>query len=196
MLFLAGHETSAAALGWALYLIANRPDVQARMREEADAALGDRRPEFADMRRMPFIRDVFHETLRLYPPVAFLARDAAGPSELCGQPIEAHAQTIVPTWLMHRHGDLLGRRRSVQSRPVRRPGDQDRARLRLSAVQHGAARLFGHGLRAAGGDAGAGGTGAPLHFHPTPGHVPEPVSRLTVRSANGLPLRVERRAGL
>ena len=84
MLFLAGHETSAAALGWSLYLIANRPDVQARMRAEVDAALGDRAPEFSDMRRLPFIRDVFQETLRLYPPVAFLARDAAAATELAG----------------------------------------------------------------------------------------------------------------
>jgi cytochrome P450 len=68
MLFLAGHETSAAALAWALYLIAHRPDVQARMRAEADAALGDRAPEFSDLRRLPFVRDVFQETLRLYPP--------------------------------------------------------------------------------------------------------------------------------
>ena len=106
MLFLAGHETSAAALGWALYLIANQPEIQTRMREEANSVLGARAPEFSDMRRLSLIRDVFQETLRLYPPVAFLARDSAEDTRLCGQSIEKHSQTIVPTWLMQRHALL------------------------------------------------------------------------------------------
>lgn len=193
MLFLAGHETSAAALGWALYLIANRPDVQTRMREEAEAALGDRKPEFSDMRRMPFIRDVFQETLRLYPPVAFLARDAAKPTELCGQPIEGHALAIVPTWLMHRHGVYW---------PDADQFNPDRFADPATKSARACAYLpFSMGPRVCSGTAFAlqEATLALAElvrrfvFLPTPGHVPEPVSRLTVRSANGLPLRVERR---
>jgi cytochrome P450 len=193
VLFLAGHETSAAALGWSLYLIANRPEVQVRMRAEVDAALGDRQPEFSDMRRLPFIRDVFQETLRLYPPVAFLARDSAEPSELCGQPIEAHAQTIVPTWLMHRHGVYW------------KDADQfDPDRFSDPATKSARACAF---LPFSMGPRVCSGTAFALQeatlalaelvrrfeFSPTPGHTPEPVSRLTVRSANGLPLKIERR---
>ncbi len=193
MLFLAGHETSAAALGWALYLIANRPDVQARMRAEVDAALGDRAPEFSDMRRMPFVRDVFQETLRLYPPVAFLARDAASATELCGQAIAAHSQTIVPTWLMHRHGIYW------------KDADQfDPDRFADPATKSARACAF---LPFSMGPRVCSGTAFALQeatlalaelvrrfeFSPTPGHTPEPVSRLTVRSANGIPLKVTRR---
>ncbi|MGC9420614.1 MAG: cytochrome P450, partial [Rhodovulum sp.] len=63
--FLAGHETSASALAWALYLLALFPDAQARVAAEA----GDlpARPGLADLKRLSFTRDVFRETLRLYP---------------------------------------------------------------------------------------------------------------------------------
>lgn len=195
MLFLAGHETSAAALGWALYLIANRPDVQARMRAEADAALGLRAPEFSDMRHLPFIRDVFQETLRLYPPVAFLARDAAEPTKLCEQPIEAHAQTIVPTWLMHRHGVYWSDANQF---------DPDRfADPATKSARACAFMPFSMGPRVCSGTAFAMQEATlalaellrRFEFSPAPDHTPEPVSRLTLRSANGLPLRVERRKG-
>ncbi len=193
MLFLAGHETSAAALGWALYLIANRPDVQERMRAEADAALGSRAPEFSDMRRVPFIRDVFQETLRLYPPVAFLARDAAAPTQLCGQVVEAHAQTIVPTWLMHRHGVYWTDAHQF---------DPDRFADPATKSARACAFLpFSMGPRVCSGTAFAMQEATlalaqllrRFEFSPVPGHQPEPVSRLTLRSANGLPLRVKRR---
>ena len=193
MLFLAGHETSAAALGWALYLIANRPDVQARMRAEADAALGDRAPEFADMRRLPFIRDVFHETLRLYPPVAFLARDATESGRLYEQAIQAHSPIIVPTWLMHRH--------SVYWKD---PDQFDPDRFADPATKSARACAFlpfSMGPRVCSGAAFALQEATlalaelvrQFEFAPTPGHIPRPVSRLTVRSANGIPLRVRRR---
>ena len=191
MLFLAGHETSAAALGWALYLIANRPDVQARMRAEIDAALEDRAPEFSDMRRMPFVRDVFQETLRLYPPVAFLARDAATPTQLCEQAIEAHAQTIVPTWLMHRHGVYWSDANQF---------DPDRFADPATKSARACAFLpFSMGPRVCSGTAFAMQEATlalaellrRFEFSPVPGHTPEPVSRLTLRSANGLPLRIQ-----
>jgi cytochrome P450 len=193
MLFLAGHETSAAALGWALYLIANRPDIQTRMRAEVDAALGDRKPEFSDMRQLPLIRDVFQETLRLYPPVAFLARDAAEPRILCGQAIEAHAQTIIPMWLMHRHATIWND--ADQFNPDRF-SDPDTKTARARAFLP-----FSMGPRVCSGTAFALQEATlalaelvrQFEFSPTPGHRPEPVSRLTVRSANGLPLRVRRR---
>jgi cytochrome P450 len=193
MLFLAGHETSAAALGWSLYLIANRPDVQTRMREEADAALGDRAPEFADMRRLPFTRDVFQETLRLYPPVAFLARDAATPTELCGESVAAHSQMIVPTWLMHRHGVYW---KDPDQFDPGRFSDPETKTARACAFLP-----FSMGPRVCSGTAFALQEATlalaelvrRFEFSPTPGHTPEPVSRLTVRSANGIPLQVRRR---
>jgi cytochrome P450 len=195
MLFLAGHETSAAALGWALYLIANQPEIQTRMREEANSVLGARAPEFSDMRRLSLIRDVFQETLRLYPPVAFLARDSAEDTRLCDQSIEKHSQTIVPTWLMQRHALLW---KDADHFNPDRFADPATKPARACAYFP-----FSMGPRVCSGAAFALQEATlalvelvrRFRFSPMPDHVPEPVSRLTVRSANGLPLRVERCQG-
>ena len=64
--FLAGHETSAAALSWALYLLARYPQFQDQVAQEAAHLTGSE--DFAAIRNLPFTRDVFRETLRLYPP--------------------------------------------------------------------------------------------------------------------------------
>ena len=72
--FLAGHETSASALGWALYLLARYPDWQDRLAEEAEGALCAR-PRFrGDVPGLRLSRDVFREALRLYPPVPMMVR--------------------------------------------------------------------------------------------------------------------------
>ena len=76
--FLAGHETSASALAWALYLLAMYPDVQDRVAAEAADVAGPD-PRFSDMSRLKFTRDVFRETLRLYPPVPMMVRETTWP---------------------------------------------------------------------------------------------------------------------
>jgi cytochrome P450 len=75
-LFLAGHETTANALAWTWYLLARHPHVADKLRAELDSALGTRPPEASDVPHLPFTRDVFAETLRLYPPAWILGRRA------------------------------------------------------------------------------------------------------------------------
>jgi cytochrome P450 len=65
-LFLAGHETTAVASTWALYLLSRHPEVERRYRDEV-ASLGGRAPRFEDLPRLPYTLRVFKETLRLYP---------------------------------------------------------------------------------------------------------------------------------
>ncbi|MBI1352049.1 MAG: cytochrome P450 [Actinomycetales bacterium] len=100
---VAGHETVASALTWAWALLAADERVQARLHEEADAVLGDRDPEFADYRRLPFARAVFDEVLRLYPPAWLITRKAVVPDTLAGHEIPAGALVILSPWLLHRH---------------------------------------------------------------------------------------------
>jgi cytochrome P450 len=193
MLFLAGHETSAAALGWTLYLIANQTGVQDRMADEARAVLGERPIEFSDLRRLGIIRNAFQETLRLYPPVAFFARDAAGQTELCGQAIEGGALTIIPAWLMHRN-DTLWKDSDLF--------DPDRFSDPMTKSVRACAYFpFSMGPRVCPGAAFALQEATMVlaillrsfRFLPVPDHTPEPVSRLTLRSDNGLPLRIQPR---
>ena len=74
-LFVAGHETTAAALAWSMYLLAQHPDALARAREEA-LSLGGRAPTFEDLPKLGYCLRVFKEAMRLYPPVYFFGRQA------------------------------------------------------------------------------------------------------------------------
>jgi cytochrome P450 len=190
IMFLAGHETSAAALGWALYLIAMRPDIQERMHAEAAAVFGDRLPEFRDIKQLRLARDVFRETLRLYPPVAFIPRDATEKATMRNKIVKAGSILFVSPWLLHRHRKLW-----------RRPDDFDPDRY-LEADAKQSVRCayipFSAGPRVCLGAAFAMQEGVLIlaylarHFRlePAEGHVPVPVARLTLRSENGIRLRI------
>lgn len=103
VLFLAGHETSASALTWVFYLLAARPELVARMRSEIIAVAGDRPIGLEQVKRLSFVRNVFRETLRLYPPITFLPRVALESSSLGGYPVRRGALVIVSPWVLHRH---------------------------------------------------------------------------------------------
>lgn len=97
--FLAGHETSASALAWALYLLALYPDWQDKLAEEASQFSG----EFADLSRLALTRDVFRETLRLYPPVPMMVREATLAETFRNRHIRPGAQIVLSPWHLHRH---------------------------------------------------------------------------------------------
>lgn len=99
--FLAGHETSASALAWGLYLLAMFPQAQNRVAAEADL-LGDV-PEFGALSKLRFTRDVFREVLRLYPPVPMMVRENQKPEEMRGRAVRRGAQIVLSPWHLHRH---------------------------------------------------------------------------------------------
>mgnify|MGYP005856666347 CR=1 FL=1 len=104
--FLAGHETSASALAWALYLLALYPEWQERLAAEAEAVFGDRAPEFVHMSRLRVARDVFRETLRLYPPVPMMVRESTCPESFRNRDVKPGAQVVISPWHLHRHERL------------------------------------------------------------------------------------------
>lgn len=97
--FLAGHETSAAAMAWALYLLALYPEWQDRLAQEAREFDGS----FANLSALAVTRDVFRETLRLYPSVPMMVREAAQPRIFRNRPLKTGAQVVVSPWHLHRH---------------------------------------------------------------------------------------------
>jgi cytochrome P450 len=103
VLFLAGHETSASALTWVFFILATQPALVARLRAEVQAVCGDGPVTFEHTRRMPFIRNIFRETLRLYPPITFLPRVANEATSLDGYRIKRGALVMVAPWVLHRH---------------------------------------------------------------------------------------------
>jgi cytochrome P450 len=101
-IMLAGHETTANALSFALWLLAKDQVVQTRLHEEAVRVLGNRSPTADDYRRLPYATQVFSETLRLYPPVWTIARACVQPYEIAGYPIKAGAILLASQFVVHR----------------------------------------------------------------------------------------------
>lgn len=100
-MFLAGHETTALALTYALILLSKSPEALARVEAEADALSGP--ATMADLARLPYTAAVIDETLRLYPPAWIIGREATRDiPDFPAGPVAKGTQIIVTPWLMHR----------------------------------------------------------------------------------------------
>lgn len=99
---LAGHETTATSLAFALHLLARHPEEQRRARAEITRVLGDRTPDAADMDRLPYLTRVLKETMRLYPAAPVIGRNAVAAAEVGGYTIPAGANVILAPWVTHR----------------------------------------------------------------------------------------------
>jgi len=185
--FLAGHETSASALAWALYLLATHPEAQARVAAEA-AALGPD-PSFSDLSRLRFTRDVFREALRLYPPVPMMVREASRPERFRNRDVPTGAQIVLSPWHLHRHTDIWDAPDDFD--PDRYGTENGKACLRTAYIP------FSAGPRVCTG-AGFAMVEGPLllamitgAFDISPdGPPPVPVAHLTVRARDGIQLRL------
>ena len=100
---VAGHETTALALAWALYLLALHPERQEEARAAARAALGGRAATADDLPALAPVRRVIEEALRLYPPAAFMTRQARIEAELAGHRIGPGCLIMIPIYAIHRH---------------------------------------------------------------------------------------------
>ena len=188
--FLAGHETSASALAWALYLMALYPEWQDKVAAEA-TALDD--PSFAAVSGLKLSRSVFRETLRLYPPVPMMVREATCPERFRDRDVPQGSQIVISPWHLHRHERLW-----------ENPDAFDPARWETEngkTCQRNAFIPFSAGSRVCTG-AGFAMIEGPLilsmlikqyRFEPVTGRDPVPVAHLTVRSKDGIWLRLVER---
>jgi cytochrome P450 len=103
---LAGHETTASALAWSWYLLATNPAVDRTLREAIGRTIGDRRPTVADLPTLAYPRQVFEESLRLYPPLHAFPRDALADDVIGGYRIPAGNTVTICTYLIHRNPRL------------------------------------------------------------------------------------------
>ena len=197
-LFLAGHETSASALGMACYLLAQFPEAQQRLRLEVQAALaGQERPlGFDDLRLLPYGTALFNETLRLYPPVSFFIREATADGQLGQSRCPMGALLTLSPWVIQRHEQHWSDPNAF--RPERFLAGSATAQERAWARD--AWLPFGLGPRKCPGAAFALQEALLVlaelvrrqRLLPEPGHRPDLVGRLTLRSRNGIQLRLER----
>lgn len=102
-IFMAGYDTTALGLTWALHLLLQHPEKMARLQLEVDQVLAGRTPTFADLPQLSYTRMVFQEALRLYPPVAWLPRTAIADDVIDGFTIPAGATVIIPIFVIQQH---------------------------------------------------------------------------------------------
>lgn len=191
---VAGHETTASALTWVLWLLAGDAEVQGEVARELDEVLGERAPTYADLDRLPWTRAVFDEAMRLYPPVWLVSRHAKEDDVLAGREIPAGSLIIMTPYIAQRDPQLW--EAPTEFRPQRF----------LDGHRRGAAGdaifwPFGLGPRMCIGRDFAYVEGMAVlsvllrqvAVSRVPGVVPRPAALVTLRPADALPIVVTRR---
>jgi cytochrome P450 len=189
--FLAGHETSASALAWALWLLAANPDVQDKVAVEA-AAFGDD-PQFSDLSKLRYTKDVFREALRLYPPVPMMVRETTCPERFRERDVPVGSQIVLSPWHVQRHERFWDNPDAFD--PDRFKTDNGKQCLRDAYIP------FSSGPRVCTGAGFAMVEGPMLlamivrayRLKTVADKTPVPVAHLTVRSAGGIWLELEKR---
>ncbi|WP_229914149.1 cytochrome P450 [Streptomyces capitiformicae] len=105
--FLGGADTSAAALAWALHLLGQHPEIEARLHAEADAVLGGRPATHADLPRLELAGRILTETLRLWPPGWVVTRTCTTDTQLGPHAVSAGTSIVYSPYLLHRRADLF-----------------------------------------------------------------------------------------
>jgi cytochrome P450 len=193
-IFLAGHETSANALGWCWYLLAAHPEVEGRLHAEVDEVLRGREARIDDVPRLGLSARIFAEAIRLYPPLWAIARRAIGDCEIAGHTIPAGSVVILSQYVTQRDGRWFAEPERFD--PERWTAEARASRPRFSYFP------FSAGSRACLGEAFAAVEGAlclatiaqkwqlrrasdaPIALQP----------QLTLRARNGIRMRVEPRS--
>ena len=182
--FLAGHETSASLLGWALWCLAAAPEWGEQVTAEARGFM--RAPGFAALSGMPVTRNVLRETLRLYPPVPMFVREATRAEAFRKRAVPVGAQVVISPWHIGRHAALW------EAPDEFDPGRWDRetpAREAWLPFSAGPRVCPGAGFAMVEATVLLAALMAAYRFEPM--EPPIPVAHLTVRAEDGIRLRVK-----
>ena len=192
-LLAAGHETTAVALSWVWYVLAQHPEVERRLHAELDVALGGRAPAIEDLPRLPYTRMVIEEAIRLYPPAWAIIRRAISADQIGPYSIPAGMLIMISPYTIHRHPGFWDNPETF---------DPERFTPERSAGRpHFAYMPFGGGPRQCIGNTFAL-TEAQLvlatlaqryRLRQNPPHDVQPKPAITLRPDGGMPMRLERR---
>ena len=189
MLFLAGHETTASSLTWTLYCLSLDQQAQQKAYEEIISINKDGKFSISDIKEMKYLTNVFKEALRLYPPVGFFARQSKGEAKIRDKVLQKGAGVVVAPWLIHRHDDFW--EAPHEFRPDRHNenipkekyipfGLGERVCIGQGFAMQEAIIILANILRE-------------FKLELKDGFVPDVVGRLTVRSANGMMIKMSKR---
>ncbi len=189
-LFMAGHETTANTLAWCWYLLSQDSEAAGRVATEARDALRGRIAGHADVEKLPFTTAVIEEALRLYPPVPVLAREAVERAEIAGREVETGSLVLVIPWLLHRNPTLWDA--PDEFRPERFLGPPP-ARYSYVPFSLGPRVCTGQQFGLTESIIGLASLAQDFSLALRQGHLVMPVSRLTLRPGEHLPMRLGRR---
>jgi cytochrome P450 len=189
----AGHETTAVALTWTLWLLAKDQATQQRVFEEARAVAGNQTIDATHVEGLSFCRQVIQEAMRLFPPAPGIARISKDAMELGGIKIPARTRIHIPVFALHRNIGLWDNPDAFD--PDRFAPDQVKTRPRYAFLP------FGGGPRVCIGAGFAMIESAIILativrafcFQPVAGHRPKPVAKITLRPSGGMPLLIMNR---
>ncbi|MCI4662916.1 MAG: cytochrome P450 [Neomegalonema sp.] len=190
---VAGHETTALALAWSLYLLAHDENVQERAAAEARAAIGQGPARGDHLEALPYCRQVIEEAMRLFPPAAMISREAVARDTLLGREIEPGDMVIMPIYTLHRHSHFW--EDPMHFDPEHFAPEKVKARDRYLYLPFGAGPRICIGMGFALWEAQIilATLLARFRFLPKGGTQPEPVMTITLRPKGGMPLKIERR---
>jgi cytochrome P450 len=189
----AGHETTAVALTWTLWLVAKNATLQEQLFDEVIAAAGEEPIGAAHLDRLVLCRQAIQEAMRLYPPVASLSRQANVETTLGEHHVKPSTYVIVPVYALHRHVRLWENPNTFVL--DRFAPHQAKARPRYAYLP------FGGGPRVCIGASFAiieatvilATLVRAFHFRPVLGHKPRPIARASLRPQGGMPIFIESR---
>ena len=189
----AGHETTAVALTWTLWLLAKDQESQQRVFEEVAALAGHDRIAAVHVHGLTYTRQVIAEAMRLFPPAPGIGRVPGAPMILAGMQIDTRTRIHIPIFALHRNVRLWDDPNAFD--PGRFAADRVKTRSRYAYLP------FGGGPRVCIGASFATIEAAAIlavlvrafRFRPLKAHKPRPVARVTLRPAGGMPLLVAAR---
>ncbi|HEV2549417.1 MAG TPA: cytochrome P450 [Stellaceae bacterium] len=192
-IMMAGHETTASALGWIWYLLSQHPAEERKLHREVDEVLKGRAPTFEDIPNLPYTRMVIQEGMRLYPPVHTLSwRQATADDDVCGRRIPKGSIVWVVPWALHRNPTLWENPERFD--PMRFSPERNASRSRFAYLP------FSTGPRVCVGATLAMteavlivATMAQAYCLRLAGEAPEPQGLVTLRSRHGMRMSLERR---
>jgi cytochrome P450 len=186
----AGHETTALALTWTFYLLSLHPEVESRVKREIAAATGGGRVRAQHIDGLAYTNQVIQEAMRLYPPAALIVRAAQRDIQLGSERVRAGTPVYVPVYAVHRHEQLW--REPDRFDPSRFDPEVAKSRNRYAYLPFGAGPRVCIGQNFAQREAAAilATLLSSFRLHLRPGHNPEPRLRVTLRPADGMPMRV------
>jgi cytochrome P450 len=192
--FLAGHETTAKALAWTLYVVSEAPQWEARMLAEIKAVAGDGPVGPEHVARLTTVEQVIKESMRLFPPAPVMTRHALAATKLGGVDVPAGASIVVPIYAIHRHKAYWPD--ADRFDPTRFTPERERQMARYQYMPFGAGPriCIGQGFAMIEAVAMLATFLRRARFASPPGRRrPEPISRVTLRPRGGLPLLVTMR---